>query len=604
MTEPTPRAELFPPTRLPAPAGSPARSSPAELESWIDRRQAGSPAQAAAVLSEVLRAINGVSVEYPALAALTEVLLVRAPEVLGQIERQLQQLPIPLGHKSQTLASAYAELSSDLLQACVRLVDEGLEQRRLKTLEAARYLRLAQLLTASRCLHFWRLYQPLPAHTWLQAYRILEVAEGLGVATDPSAERLGVLTLAPDSVERLAARAAVLSSAGVYALRHGEVAVLARWLESVPLRCTAEIPPGLDENSPLLRLLLQEDRAPSLVTGRPTAGGDRRFIDLAPVVDAIRAGAAQAKAGGWHPATSGMDRRLLNIWVVPPTRRFSREPADAEPIITVTGLTDIHALVRADLRHQRKLEVGDLLGLPGAGGSGQPIGDPRHIPAALAVGIGELEDDQKFSLTPAGNGSRSGDEARFLSDQKMDRLSAAWSDAVRGINPRLDTPSEPQAVHVLRPTAARLRNLGAGGLSLVLKSPAQKIYSGDLIAVRTARRERVVWQLGVIRWLCYEEAENVTVGIEYLAPACTPTDIRLWRSNQAVGAAQQGLFFHPHGKAGAGALVFAPGAFAEGTRVVFRLAGEERAVRLDSVRPESHTFSRADFPLPAGGGGG
>jgi cyclic-di-GMP-binding protein len=600
MTQPYPRAELSPPTRIQPPTGSLGRASPGELEAWIDDRSARDPAQAAEVLTQALQAVNGAVLGYRELTALTEVLLARVPPVLGKIELQLRQLPIPLGNRTQTVANAYADLSHELARASLRLVDEGLEQRKIGTQDTAPHLRRALLLLACRSLHFWRLYQPLPPNTWLQIYRVLEVAESLRVAGKPAAdaERLSGQNLSPDSVESLVARIAVLSSAGVYALHHGEAGVLARWLESVPVKCMPDMPAGSDESNPLLLLALHEDRPPSLVTGRPSVAADRRLIDLRPVVDAIRSGpAAQGRPGTWHPATGGLDRRLLNLWVVPPTRRFSREPSDAGPIITVTGLNDIHALVRADYRQLRKLEVVELSGLPGSGSPALPSGEPPQIPAALTFGISDP--DAPFSLEAPDNGSNSGQDARFLSDQKMDRLSTAWNDAVRGINPRVDGMVEPKAVRMLQPTAAQLRNLGAGGISLLLKSPTQKIYSGDLIAIRTTRKNRVIWQLGVIRWLCYEQPEGVTIGIEYLAPGCTPTDIRPYRSNTAVGNPSPGLFFHPHGKSEAGALFFAPGTFSAGSQVAFRIAGEQRVVRLDTVRPESHTFSRADFRMPA-----
>jgi len=602
MTQPYPSAELSPPTRVQPPAGSLGRASPEELEAWIDQRATRDPAQAAALLTEALRAVNGAVLGYRELRDLTEVLLARVPPVLGKIELQLRQLPIPLGHKTQAAATAYAELSRELESACLRLADEGLEQRIIGAQDAGVHLRRALLLLASRCLNFWRLYQPLPPNTWLQIYRVLEVAERIGAAEEPAAdeERLSGQHLSPDSVEQLVGRISVLASAGVYALHQGEVGVLARWLESVPVKCVPDVPVGNGESSPLLRLPLHEDRAPSLVTGRPAAAEDRRLIDLSPVVDAIRSGpVAQGRPGTWHPSTGGLDRRLLNLWVVPPTRRFSREPADAEPVITVTGLNDIHTLVRADYRHQRKLEVGELSGLPGSGSPTLPVDDPRHVPAALALGIGDLDEGEQFSLEALGNGFRQDQEARFLSDQNMDRLSTAWNDAVRGINPRVDGSVEPSLVRVLRPTAAQLRNLGAGGLSLLLKSPAQKIYSGDLIAIRTTRKGRIIWQLGMIRWLCYEHHGGVTVGIEHLSPSCTPTEIRHYRSNTPAGNPSPGLFFHPHGRSEAGALVFAPGTFSTGGQVSFRVAGEQRVVRLESVRHESHTFSRADFRLPA-----
>lgn len=600
MTQPYPRAELSPPARTQPLAGSLGRTSPQALEAWIDARHARDPAQAAAPLTDALRALNGAILEYRELKGLTAVLLAKAPSVLTQLELQLRQLPVPLGHKTRVAATAYADLSAELEHACLRLVDEGLDQQFISADEAGAQLRQAALLLAARCLHFWRLYQPLPANTWLQLYRILDVAEHLGVAADPAAETEHpcAQNLLPGSIEQLVARVAVLGCADVYALHQGEVSVLARWLESLPLNCVPALPGQSDASAPLLQLFLQTDRAPSLVAGRPDGTKDHRVIDLRPVIDAIRCGSStQARPGTGQALTGGLDRRLLNLWVVPPSRRFSREPVDASPIITVTGLNDIHALVRADYRAQRKLEVGHLSALPGGGGSGI-TGSHPGMPSAMTMGLPSRENGEGFNLSLETQGATSDQQARFLADRELDRLSAAWTDAVRGINPRLEAPAEPKAVRMLNPTAAQLLDLSAGGLRILLQSPVQKIHGGDLIAVRSARQGRVVWQLGAIRWLRFEDPADVTVGIEYLAPACTPVDIQAYRSNTAVGKKAVGLFFHPHGKPEVGALVFSPGVFPSGGTVTFRVGGEQRVVRLESVRPESHSYCRADFPMP------
>lgn len=601
MTQPYPKAELSPPTRTRPPNGSLGGLPPEELGSWIDQQTARDPTKSMAILTNALRSVNGAALGYHELSELTQILLTRVTPVLGKTELQLRQLPIPLGRKTQVTATNYSELSRELEKACLRLVDETLAQRILNTRDAGLRLRQALLLLAGRCLHFWRFYQPLPPNTWLQLYRVLELAEHLGIARDPASdtERMSGQPLSPDSVENLVARIAVLGSSGVYALHHGEAGLLARWLESVPVKCMSEIPADSDDSSPMLLLLLHEDRAPSLVAGRPATAKDRRLIDLRPLVDSIRSGPAGQGRPGTSPSLSGgLGRRLLKLWVVPPTRRFSREPADVGPLITVTGLKDIHAVVREDYRQLRSLRAREVSDLPGSTRTAFPYDDPQSTPSAMPQSTGYFDESPSFEIEAPDNGYRSDEETRFLSDRAMDREGVAWNAAARGINPRFDATTAPRAMRLLQSTPAQLRELGAGGVRLLLKAPVQKIFTGDLIAIRATRKGRVNWQVGTIRWLCYSDDTAVTVGIEYLAPSCTPTEVRHYRSNTVVGKPNLGLFFHPHGKPEVGALVFAPGTFTTGGQVSFHIAGEQRVVRLESVRPESHTFSRADFRVP------
>ena len=597
VTEPHPISGFTLPPRHPAGADDFTPGQPDELESWISAQESSDLADTAAALLGAVRSINRTTIEYARLVGLTGVLLARIPTVLDRIDAHMRQLTIPLGRKSHALATAYEDLLQELGIACLRLVEEGLERHRLAEGDAAPYLYRALLLAGQQCLHFWRLYQPLPKGSWLQMYRILLLAERLGVASEPAAAEPGALAPSPDSITGLAARIAVLGAADVYSLRHGEIGFLARWLLPVPLQCRAAVPADLDESTPMLRLSVDSDRAPSIILGRPEPGttNGTRLVDLRPVVAAIRIGPT---AEAWHPVTGGLDRRLLSLWVTPPQRRYSREPTDTGPIITVTGLRDIHALIRADYRHQRKVAIGEISGIQG--GMADPTSaDPGYTPAAFAFGIGDADEIEPFSLQASGPGSRSDDDPRNLSDQGLNRLSAAWNNAIQGIDPHPSRAGQPPVIRMLKPSAARLRDLGAGGVKLVLQSPTQKIFSGDLIAIRTAPKGNIRWQLGVIRWLRHEDAGSIAVGIKYLAPACVPTDIQPYRSNRPSGEAQPGLFFPRRDRPGTGSLLFAPGAFAAGTRVVFRLAGEERVVMLESVQPGSHSFSRADFIMPA-----
>jgi len=601
VTEPHPISGFTLPPRHPAGADDFTPRQPDELDSCISDQESPDLAATASALLGAVRSINRTTIEHTRLVGLTGVLLARIPAVLDRIDAHMRQLPIPLGRKSQALATAYEGLLQELGIACLRLVEEGLEQHRLPKGDATPYLYRALLLAGQQCLHFWRLYQPLPNGSWLQMYRILLLAERLGVASEPAAAEPGGLASSSDSITGLVARIAVLGAADVYSLRHGEIGFLTRWLLQVPLQCCAEVPADIDESTPMLRLSVDSDRAPSITLGRPEPGttNGTRLVDLRPVVAAIRIGPT---AEAWHPVTGGLDRRLLSLWVTPPQRRYSREPADTGPIVTVTGLRDIHALVRADYRHQRKVAIGEISGIQGGTTSDPTSVDPGYTPAAFALGIGDADEIEPFSLQASGPGSRPDDDPGNLSDQGLNRLSAAWNNAIRGIDPHPSLARQPPVIRMLKPSAARLRDLGAGGVKLVLQSPTQKIFSGDLIAIRTAPTGNIRWQLGVIRWLRHEDAGSIAVGINYLAPACVPTDIQSYRGNRPSGEAQPGLFFPRRDQPGTGSLLFAPGAFAAGTRVMFHLAGEHRVVLLESVQPGSHSFSRADFvmqPPPA-----
>ncbi len=611
-----PLAAILPPRQAAEHSGL-VHTTPARLQAWIESQLSRDLETTATLLLQVLRDINRTEIEPDVLAGLLDLLETRIAPRLAPLEQRMRQLPIPLGRKSRSLATLHAGLVQELailhlqVLAAIAASAEGSAAPTDRPATPANdliapaisvHLRRAARLSGQACLHFWRLYQPLPAGLWRQVHGILVLAEGLGLLTAPpteaEADGEASLVLPAASVAQITAQLAVLSATAVPALQQGEVDALARWLAALPLRCVEAQTLRSDGDLPLLRLLLQEDRPPSLVLGQPEGGDHVRYVDLAPVVTAIRrlAEPTTPGTGPWHPGRNGLDRRLLHLWVATPKRQYSREPADAGPLVTVTGLQDIHALIQADYRHQKKVAMHEAT--TGLKAFRPYDGRPERTSAAFANSLRDPDEAHAFTLEGHPPRPSAKDAVHWLTEQGVEPLTAAWNAAVQGIDLRTEAGHEGAAPPVLRPSEALLKDLGAGGLSLHLSEPAQKIFSGDLIAIRTRRQQRVLWQLGQIRWLRYADADGITVGIQSLAAVCVPTRIQLLRGTLAHGPVQSGLFFRTQGTPRAGALVFTPGAFAAGARVVFRLAGEDHTVALESVRLESHTFSRADFPLP------
>ncbi|AHF00228.1 hypothetical protein [Thioalkalivibrio paradoxus] len=583
------------PRRAPPESGGFPPLAPDALAQWIDDRPLADTQAAAAAMLEAVHAINRIAIAPERLAVLADLLDSRVLPMLELLEQRLRQLPVPLGRKSRALAETYAALTAELATTHLQRADDELRGDGTDEHRELPHLARAMLLTGCRCMHAWRLYQPLPKGTWLLIHRIFETAERLGITKRAVPLHANPHALAANDIDALTARLAVLSATNVHALRQGEIDPLARWLTSLPLRCQDSPPEADADGTPFLRIQLDEDRPPSLLAGgHPPATGAVRYVALGPVLAAIRSGPGNT-AQGWHPVNAALDRRLLNLWVAGPKRHFSREPADTGPVVSVTGLADIHAAVRADYRYQRDLARGETSLFPSGILPPGPDSSGSRVPGVFTgSGTGS---DEGSGLSLEQRTTETSGETRWLADQDMDRLAAAWNAAQHGADPRLQDAGAASAARVPRPIAARLRDLGAGGLSLRLCAPPQKVFSGDLIAIRTTRQGRVYWQLGMIRWLRYDTPEDVTVGMQFLAPVCSPTEIQAYRANRPTGKVFPGLLLRLPGEPARGSLVFAPGSFAEGTRVVFRQSGEQKTVSLDAIRCESHTFARADFLL-------
>lgn len=581
------------------PGGSPAVAdascyrTPETLDAWLEAHwREGLVAQFEASL-EMVRALNELPVDAIDLPALSVVCNRRVFPMLSVLSAQMERLQGPVARAQQLLVTNFATLLKDLAAVHLRLVHQVPGEQ--SPAHAGWHLRRATYLSQMLSLHLWRLYQTEPSGFWLQVYRALGLAEHLGVAAEPPTDRERSSGYEPASVEATVARIAVLASSDVCALYRGEADVLAQWLKAIPLRCVDRpVSPG-DQDKPMLRMMLSVDRPPSLLMGQGAAAPSIRYVDLGPVIAALRfTPPAPVDAAATQKAADSLDQRLRRRWVVPTMRQFKREPADRGPLVTATGLREIYTIIRADYRAPRLVtDVGSDL-MPGAFFA-EDTDDPSGIPSIFGVGVPGLGQETRPHLNAD---SLEPQEIRRLSPRKLERVHAVWESAVRGIDGR--APEYDEAGNELLPSAtvAWMKNVGAGGCCLLLQSPADTIYSGNLIAMRIAEEQRINWQLGVIRWLRYDDPDSATVGVQYLTQACVPVEIRSFAPVEGVAdGVHPGLFFHKRGEPGAGCLLFAAGTLPAGVRVTFRVGGMGHSVMLTTVHPESHLYSRAEFSL-------
>ncbi len=565
-----------------------------ELSLWLDTEAADGLMSQFQTLLQAAQALNQLAVDEADLLGLVGVLDQRAFPLLAILCKQVDKVPNPIAPSHRAMVADYAALLHELSTLYLRIVAEGLEQHLVQSDAAGTYLRKSVYLSHRLSLHLWRLYQAEPEGFWAQLHRALELGESLGVASEAPAPDEAVSGYAPASIETLVARIAVLASSDVYALRRDEATLLAGWLEAPPLRVSESVERSGGEHQPLLRLELDSDRPPSLLMGRGDAAPGLRFIDLDPLIAALRftpPKVQEGEAGG----TDDLGRRLQRRWVVPPMRQFTREPADMGPLVTVTGLQAIHRMIRADYRFPRSVTDVYSTILPGAYFAPES-NDPEEIPAVFVVeGILETTAPE---VTFTGAGEAEAREVQILSPRKLERLRAVWDSALRALDSSAaDAVAGDEGVSSTA-IPGWLRNVGAGGCCLRLQAPDAAVFGGNLIAIRLASEERILWQAGVIRWLRYDAPDTATVGVQYLAQACVPVDVFCLSAGEGVASGvQPGLFFRERGRSGTGSLLLDSGAFPAGVRVAFSIGSAKCNVMLESVRPESHVFSRADFTL-------
>jgi hypothetical protein len=119
----------------------------------------------------------------------------------------------------------------------------------------------------------------------------------------------------------------------------------------------------------------------------------------------------------------------------------------------------------------------------------------------------------------------------------------------------------------------------------LLQAPTQQLFSGSLLALRLADQEKILWKLALIRWLRFGTERHVSLGAEYLADACWPTQLHLIDYETPIDVVQPGFFFRDRGRPEVAGFLFAPNTFHPAARVAFDLFGKQYMVTLTSVRP-------------------
>jgi hypothetical protein len=593
--DPSPGFDL--PPRQPETAEGAPSATPARLVAWLNDVSTGDPDAAVKRLLDVARIMNRTTIGHAELLELTGVLDARAGLVLGLIESPLRDLHAPQEGDDKPLAKAHAELLQELAISHLRLVEEGLDQERLSTPEIGRHLRRALALIGCMCLQYWRLHEIQPEGTWRRIHRIVAVAQELGAISDPGTEDAGGLWFAPESIERVAARIGVLAAGHVWSLHPDEIETLAQWVQSLPVQCSdpSAAAGTMPETSSRLWMSLDGDAPPSLIVGAPpTEDVSAQVIELQPVMASLRATPPKAPSDA-QEGTEPLDRRLRKRWTVPLVTQFNEGPAHAGPIVAVTGLLESHALIHSDIHGKRSPSavMSDLM--PG-GFFAASVDDPLGIPEVFRAGLGYRE--ARGAIDIGGKAPPVMQEVQWLSPRRLQHLVETWESTLRGGDDQPVAEAESDAAQNPMVTCAWLRNVGAGNVALLLQTPTRRLFSGSLLALRIADQEKILWKLGEVRWLRFGSDGHVSLGAEYLAEACWPTQLHLIDHETPVDVVRPGFFFRDRGRPEVGVLLFAPHTFDLGARVAFDLFGKEYIVTLKAIRRVSHALSWGEFPNP------
>ncbi|WP_018174587.1 MULTISPECIES: hypothetical protein [unclassified Thioalkalivibrio] len=562
------------PTRTAGPESFPHRQ-PRSLRQWCRALPSADPDSAFSHLRQALRELNSFAlqpgVRYSLITLLEEPLL----PLLQRTGKSLSQRMLPLGARSLKRAREQAEALDSLLTAWLLIAREhhGQSER------SARALQAALALSAAQAVHHWRLYQPLPDDFWQRTYALLSWAraQNLAQAQPRDEPRYGPLSMSP--VETLAARLMLLGGSDPNALEVGEVDLLARWLDRLPLSCAEGLSATPHPDLPVLCAALDSAHPPGLTLREHARLHGDCCVELGPVLEQLREAPRRLEPHR-RPDERSLTERLLRLWSQLPTRQHSRETTEGQHRLCLLGIKRIQHFLCEELEERKR----DTSHTP------LPSGVTRDTDR---VGVYHMstaaERGSDFALVDAASPHRPPSELRKLAEGPPDTAAAAWENVGRGLES--DRPDEPRTPITKRhpPEQWTVDDIGAGGLRLRLAQPRQSLLIGDLAALR--HPDDHYWTIGVLRWIRYESDIEISIGVEFLAERGLPVQLQEYRNGRAAGPAHPGLFASLRRDRGGAALFMPAQVFDHESRVVCWLAGRPRVLALDSERTGTTLFT-------------
>ena len=597
MDEPMPALLPALPTGTPGADCFPHRS-PEALKAWCGELSATDREHTLAELLRALEDLNTCPLKAGLRAELTTVIESALLPLLPAIEKALRQHVLPLGRRSRERADTYAALLHALTIAHLLVVQERTDGLTGHAQRAVAPLQAAAVLAGTLTVHHGRLYQPPPAGHWLQLYSILRVAHVLGVtdAAGSSEQRYGPLET--DRIDRLVARILTIGGTDTNALEIGEIDLLARWINRVPVACTSYPDPGASPDMPILHARLDLDQPPKLL--RQPLPDDREgcYVALQSILRALREEPEKLEP---VPRADGrsLAEQLLRQWSRPATRQHSRETTHDQQRLCLVGLNRIHDFLEHELdarRAERQRVATEARQQDATRGDGDPPPLDAH-----RVGVFELSDNALHSdlaLIENPDHARHDGDARPLNSGSPDVAASAWEDVSRGLE--ISHQPGPSRIPITKrspPEHWHVDDIGAGGVRLRLENPRQSLLIGDLVALRPPDTRAGGWTIGVLRWIRFDSETATSIGVEYLATRCLPVRVQDYRSGRPAGSAHPGLFA-PVRTDQQGAALFLPAqVFDHETRVVCWLSGRARILMLDSERTGTTLYTEVGCQL-------
>jgi hypothetical protein len=501
-------------------------TNPESVRKWVANLPLANIETAVGQLEYGLSEINSVELSPHDRTEALELLSTPVMHVTGALQKKILGKRFPLGkdhlNKSNQTIGLSLAMATGYKLLVAALDREAIADPRIAIPMQRAIHYLSESLIAS-----YQTYRQHREGIWADLHALYALSEKHGLQAHRSIDT-DLQMPAPATVETAYKQILLLSLAGPYRLRQGEIRpvynLLGQWAPFSRLHVAKD-----HDNIGFFSCDLTSDGPPSylLLRHRDRLDGHWRILDTSGMTEPAHAAMAKlhdrSSLQNILPGLNTM-KRLLLAWGVMPERRAARKRREA-PVRLVLGINAIHRLLSAPVL------------------SGNGANSETHAPDE-----GDLLRDPTFEQPTVINTSRParGNTARSAG-RWNDGSTVTHNNPLRGafaVDPQSTAAGRTQTPAI---ESWKMVNASAGGYCLLWESDdVSSAQVGELVAIRSDGDDG--WKLGVIRWMRFTPERGLGLGVELIASAATPVWVCLCKDRPAAESKAQGLLL-PESKA-------------------------------------------------------
>ena len=565
---------------------------PRKVEQWIDALPKANLGETARQVYKVLIETNQLEFPHQDRSRFLESMREVVQYITDSMRKHFIGVAYPLPEKNQKIAAATREILIAMTTGYKIAIEDTLSSNFLfqDKKHLAMLIHRAITYTGRALLTSYQVYAPFPPKLWAEMHKLYAYAESHKLNRIAIADYQHMY-VNKSSVKAEYLRNLLLWLTSPYRLRQGEVTKVYNTLERWVQYCDIIKPTNPDnpQAEGQFGINLGKDLPPSPIgqSNFQCPPANCRVLQTSKLADRVRHDIQQSEDVVTTTLT-GIDmgrpdlshdllRRLLIAWGIETKRGFPRTTKQ-EAVQVAVGLSAIHQfLSHHDQQTQRSHK--------------DPFAHRAEFESSIVKNLSDENPDIWNMVFPSG-------EDVDLTKIVTEELTLSGEQRPRSFSPPLFSPDKQQKQPDIGLGSWLIVNESASGYCLeYAQGNGTKAQVGEVVGIRRqTNRQSWKWGIGVIRWMKFNNQNEMQLGIEMLNPDAAAIGLRTAASNGKDYSYQRTLLLPEIPAINQPAtLITAPVPWRVGNKLMLHILGRDLAVELRRLVQNTGLFAQFQF---------